>query len=283
MSNNSPEDGVTLVLGTGLVKCAAALGVVRVLRREHIPIREIITSSAGAIFGAVISYDIPIAQTQQFVTEIADFYRNASLSTYRRLQLLFPRIFGFDETFGLADNTKFVALFQRLLRDKTLQDGAVPLSVVATNFANGERVLIEHGPAWQAICASCSPLGLLPPLKINGQLLLDGAVSEPLPLSIAVERQAKVIIALGFENPYLDQVRSLPNYTNQSRNVSVNHLLKAQIALTNLASESEIIPIIPKFGMIFGQTDAQKIPLIIDKGAETSEPVINYIKTLLNR
>src|SRR4030095_8788607 len=124
-------------------------------------------------------------------------------------------------------------------------------------------------------------LGLLPPLIVNGQMLIDGAASEPLPLETATERQPKVIVTLGFANPDIHPIRTLPNYTNQFRNVLVNQLLKSQIALCNVAYDSEIIPLIPRFGAMIGQTDVQMFRFIIQKGAEAAEALVPHLKTLL--
>ena len=73
------------------------------------------------------------------------FYRNAKIGSFRRLQLLLPKVFGFDEKFGLADNKAFIELFKAKFGTQTFQDLRVPMTIIATNFANGQRTLISRG------------------------------------------------------------------------------------------------------------------------------------------
>jgi NTE family protein len=272
--------GITLVLGTGFLKCAASLGLMHVLEREKIPLREIVASSTGAIFGAGIGLGYSEEQIRAIITELAEIYRNARLSGRRRLQIIFPRLFGFSEQFGLVDNDAYLALFRKHFGEKGFQDSRLRLHVSATNFANGERVVISQGPLWAALAATSSALGLFPPVNVNGQMLIDGAATEPLPTAVAIARQASVIITLGFENPTIDIIRSLPNYTHQFRNIFVNQLLNAQVALSSLAHHGEIIAISPKFGALIGQTDAKLFSFVIQKGVEAAEAIMPYLKTL---
>jgi anti-anti-sigma factor len=281
---NLPDpSGVTLVMGTGLLKCAASIGLMQVLEREAIAVNEIIASSAGAIFAASLILGHQADEIQSFMSRVVSFYRTAKIGPRRRLQILLPRLFGFNEQYGLVDNRPFVKLFHEQFGDKTFEDLRLPLSIIATNFANGKRILISQGFLWEALCATCSPLGLLPPLPVNGQMLIDGAASEPLPLAIATERRAKVIITLGFENPAIHRIQSLPNYTHQFRNILVNQLLDAQTALCNLAYDSEIIPLILQFGALIGQTDSEKFHFIVQKGAEAAKNLVPYLKTQCRR
>jgi NTE family protein len=222
-----------------------------------------------------------VEKIQPFISKVVNFYRTTTLQGNRRLQIMLPQLFGFNENFGLADQQGFIELFKEEFGNNSFEDARIPLNVVATNFANGQRVLINQGLLWEAICASCCPLGLLPPLLVNGQMLIDGAASEPLPLTTATERRAKIIVALGFENPDIKSIQSLPNYTHQVRNIFVNQLLNAQIALCNLVYEGEIIPVIPKFGAMMSNADSQAFHQIIERGAEATETIVPYLKTLL--
>jgi NTE family protein len=283
--SDSPQtrQGVTLVLGTGLIKCAASIGLMQVFEREQIPIREIIASSAGAIFGGAMGLGRPLDEVESFVAKITTFYQNVRLQGRSRLKILMPRLFGFDEKFGLADPSNFIGLFKEEFGESTFDDTTIPLSITATNLANGKRVVVNRGLLWEAICATCSPLGLLPPLLVGGQMLIDGAASEPLPLNTATDRQAQIIVALAFENPDIDTIRSLPNYTHQVRNIFVNQLLNAQIALCNLSYQGEIISVIPKFGAVIEQTDVEAFPTVIQRGAEATEVIVPYVKSLLSQ
>lgn len=274
--------GVTLVLGTGLIRCAASIGLMQVFQREGIPVREIIASSAGAIFGGVLGLEYPRERIEPFIGKVTSFYQNVELRKRSALQILLPKLLKFGQDFSLADEDKFMKLFEDEFGDAKFEDTCIPLNVTATNFANGELTVVNSGLLSQAICATCSPLGLLPPVRVSGQMLVDGAASAPLPLTTAMDRQAKIILALGFENPAIGQIKSLPNYTHQTRNIFVNQLLNAQIALCNLSYAGEIIPVIPKFGALIGHTNSEAFDIVVQRGAETTETIVPYVKSLLS-
>jgi NTE family protein len=272
---------VTLALGTGLLKCAASLGLYRMLQREQIPIREVIASSAGAIFGASIGLGKSDAEIQAFLGNLVSFYGRARVSRLRWLQMGLPKLLGFNETFGIGNDRTFARMFRQYFGQATFQDLSLPLTVVATNFATGERVLLERGLLWEAICATCTPLVLLPPRSVGGQLLIDGAICQPLPTSVAAERGAKIVITLGFENPYLNKMRNLSQYANHFRNMLVNQLLNAQNALSGIAYPCEVIPLVPKFGAMINQSDSERFAFITQKGQEAAELMLPYLRSLL--
>jgi NTE family protein len=280
--SDSTRNGITLVLGTGFLKCAASLGLMQVLRRENIPVREIVAASTGAIFAAAIGLDYPANMLQEMIARMGEMYRDANLSWRHRLQIFLPRFFGFNEQFGLVNNSEYLDLFKHYFGGRTFAESRVPLYVIVTNFANGKRVVIDNGPLWSALAATSSALGLFPPVSVNGQMLIDGAATEPLPIAVAMEREAQVIVTMGFENPTIDVIHTLPNYTHQFRNIFVNQLLNAQVALYTLAHYNEIIPITPKFGAMIGQTDTQLFSFVVQKGVEATEALVPYLKTLVS-
>jgi NTE family protein len=280
-ASDKQQSGVTLVLGTGFIKCAAAIGLYTVLQREQIPIRRLIGSSIGAVIAAAIGLGYTPEKIQDFVTRLSAFHKISGMSRQRWLQATLPGVFGFNEGFGLLNDTAYTALFREEFGEKTFGDSRVSLYITATNFVNGERVVLNDGLLWSALRASCTLLGLIPPIRRDSQLLTDGAASDPLPLSVAMERNASIIVTLGFENPPVQHIQSLPAFTYQLAGIISNQLLNSQIAFSSFTHHGEVIPILPKFGVAIDLGDVDRIPLAVEKGAEAAEGVIPYIKTLL--
>jgi NTE family protein len=252
-----------------------------VFQREQIPIRRLVGSSIGAVIAAAIGLGYTPEKIQDLVTRLSAFHKISSMSGQRKLQATLPGVFGFNEGFGLLGDSAYTALFREEFGEKTFGDSRVSLYIAATNFVNGERVVLNGGPLWSALRASCTLLGLIPPIMRDSQLLTDGAASDPMPLSVAIERSAPVIVTLGFENPPVQHIQSLPAFTYQLAGNISNQLLNSQIAFSSFTHHGEVIPILPKFGVTIGLGDVDRIPLAVEKGAEAAEGALPYIKSLL--
>jgi NTE family protein len=118
---------------------------------------------------------------------------------------------------------------------------------------------------------------------VDGRFLIDGYQSDPLPIGVAIKEGADVIIALGFESPYQEQITSLMRYNFQISSVTSNNLLKTNFSFHNLAHHSEIIPILPEFKHRIKLFDTNKLPYVIEEGGRAAEDQLPYIKELLDR
>ncbi|MCA1719883.1 MAG: patatin-like phospholipase family protein [Actinobacteria bacterium] len=87
-------------------------------------------------------------------------------------------------------------LLARHLPYELLQDAAVPVVVVATEIATGREVVLRHGPAADAVLASASLPGILPPVTIDGHALIDGGLVDNTPISVAAELGVDSIIVV---------------------------------------------------------------------------------------
>jgi NTE family protein len=146
---------------------------------------------------------------------------------------------------------------------------------------NGEKIVISQGSVFDAIRASLALPLIFPPWEVNGRLLIDGNASDPLPIDIAIQKGAEIIIAMGFEMDYRSRLGSMTAVQEQLTSIYMNNVLRASYSFNNLAHHSEIFPIIPEFDGPLSMFDVHKIPMIIEKGAEATRNQIPYIKNLL--
>jgi NTE family protein len=274
---------VALVIGSGSVKCAAALGLMKVLEREGIAVDMVVGCSGGAIYAALIALGWPVEKATEATLNMWTREVTSKRSVKAMLQLILPWIFKFDETFGLIDD----ALINRRLRagydGATFAQARIPLFVTATDLYNGEQVVMSEGSVAEAVRASISIPYIFPPHKVNGRHLIDGYQSDPLPIGVAIKEGADIIIALGFESPYQEEITSLMRYNFQVSSVTSNNLLKTNFAFHNLAHHSEIIPILPEFKLHIKLFDTERLPYVIEEGERAAEDHLPYIKELLNR
>jgi NTE family protein len=283
MTSQLNKPRIALVIGSGSVKCAAALGLMKVLERENIAVDMVVGCSGGAIYATLIALGWSIEKATEATLRMWTREVTSKRSTKAMLQLVLPWIFKFDETFGLIDDS----LINRRLRagydGATFAQARIPLFVTATDLYNGEQVVMSEGSVAEAVRASISIPYIFPPHKVNGRHLIDGYQSDPLPIGVAIKEGADIIIAMGFESPYQGQITSLMRYNFQLSSVVSNNLLKTNFAFHNLAHHSEIIPILPEFKHHIKLFDTDKLPYVIEEGERVAEDHLSYIKELLNR
>lgn len=110
---------------------------------------------------------------------------------------------------------------------------------------------------------------------------MDGFLSDPLPVGVAIREGADVIIAMGFESPAQTHINSIGRFAFQYSAIMNNNLLKSRFAFHNLAHHSEIIPMIPEFRERIRLFDTGKIPYIIEEGERAAEAQLPYLRELL--
>ena len=282
MTTVDTKPRIALVIGSGSVKCAAALGLMKVFERENIDVDMVVGCSGGAIYAALIALGWPVEKATEATLLMWTHEVTSKRSVKAMLQLVLPWIFKFDETFGLIDDT----LINRRLRagfdGATFAQTRIPLFVTATDLYNGEQVVMSEGSVAEAVRASISIPYIFPPHKLNGRFLIDGYQSDPLPIGVAIKEGADIIIAMGFESPYQEHITSLMRYNFQLSSVISNNLLKTNFAFHNLAHHSEIIPILPEFRHHIKLFDTDKLPYVIEEGKRAAEKQLPFLKGLLS-
>lgn len=140
---------------------------------------------------------------------------------------------------------------------------------------------ITEGSILDAVRASIAIPMVFPAWEVNGQLLVDGAVSNPIPVDVAIKEGGEIIAAMGFELPTRDRLRSYTALTNHFNSIYMNNILRSSYAFHNVVHHSEIIPILPQFDRKIGSFDVQHIPYIIEQGVQTTYDQIPYIQRLM--
>jgi NTE family protein len=274
---------VALVIGSGSVKCAAALGLMKILQRENIGVDLVVGCSGGAIYAAQIALGWSIEKAVQNTLKLWTKDVTAKRNRKAILQLAFPKLFSFDESFGLIDDQRINRRLKEAYGNANFADTQIPLFLTATDLYDGEQVVLSRGPITEAIRASISIPYIFPPHRIDDKYLIDGYQSDPLPIGVAIKEGADIIVALGFESPHQKQINSLMRYNFQISSVTSNNLFRSNFAFHNLAHHSEIIPILPEFKQKIKLFDTEKLPYVIEEGERATEQELPYIKKLLGK
>jgi len=272
---------IALVIGAGSVKCAAALGLQKVLDREGIGVDLVVGCSGGSIYAALIALGIDVQTAEEMTRRLW-----TSELTKRRhypslLRAMLPQIFPFRESFGLVDDRLILDRLQTAFGERTFQDARIPLYLTATDFHNGEQMVFSSGKLVDAIRASIAIPYVFRPWPIDGRLFVDGFLTDPMPVGVAIKHGANVIVTLGFESPYQRRTTSVLRFAFQLSSIMSNNLLRANYAFHNLAHHTEILPIIPQFRESIRLFDTHKIPYVIEEGERAAEQQLPYLRRLL--
>ena len=283
MVTKKDKPRVALVIGSGSVKCAAAIGLKKVLERENIDVDMVVGCSGGAIYASLIALGWSVERATESTLKMWTREVTARRNTRGILQLVLPWVFKFDETFGLVDDRLINRRLHEGFDGATFADTRIPLFVTATDLYTGEQVVLSEGLLADAVRASISIPYIFPPKKLDNRYLIDGYQYDPLPIGVAIKEGADIIIAMGFESPYQEHVTSLMRYNFQMSSITSNNLLKSNYAFHNLAHHSEIIPIIPEFEYRIKLFDTDKLPYVIEEGERATEAQIPFLKSLLGK
>jgi NTE family protein len=273
---------VALVIGSGGIKCIAAIGIWKVLCDAEIPVDMVIGCSGGSVIGANIALGHPTEKLIQSAEQLWTSDITQKLDAASLWSILNLRRGHFNNQIGIFDDTVMSRNIARALGGATtFDDTLLPFFCVATDFYTGEAVVLSQGPLAKAVRISSGIPVIFKPLEWEGQLLIDGGLSNPLPIDVAILHGADIIIAVGFETPVQPSVSTPGNYAMQMFNILVNQLLARSFAFYNLAYHSEIIMIIPEFLEGIRVNDVSKIPFIIEQGEKEARKQIGYLKELL--
>jgi NTE family protein len=171
---------IGLALGGGFARGLAHIGILKVFEEEGIPVNFIAGTSVGSVIGAAYGSGISARELEEMAAQVRfkDFAR-WTISRY-----------------GFASNDRMARFLDKVLRCRTFEDLKIPLAVAATDFTSGEGVVFRSGPLVDAVRASCAYPGMFLPVNINGRLLVDGMLAQPVPTIPLREMGAQRVIAV---------------------------------------------------------------------------------------
>jgi NTE family protein len=271
---------VAIVVGSGGLKCAASIGAIEVLHAAGIPVELVVGCSGGSIFSYWLAQGWRQADAAgTFGRAIRGLFDAIDLRSVARA--LLPRMFGFDAGLALLDDRRLNAALRDFAGDDRFADLSVPLRIVATDAATGDTVVLSDGRIADALRASLAIPIVLPPWTVDGRRLVDGGLSNPLPIDVAMREGAEVIVAMGFEDPIRPDPGSLPEMLANVTSVTVNRLLRAQLAFHTLAHHAEVVPIVPEIDRPVGLRDVDEVPYLVERGRAAAEAQLPYLRRLL--
>ena len=274
---------VAIVIGSGAVQCASALGMWKVLDREGIDVDMVVGCSGGSIYAAVMALGYDVATCERLTSELWTPKVTLKRDWRSMLGAFLPQVFGFDGSIGMVHDGPLLEALAPPFGGKDFADAKIPLHIVATDLNDGQKVVVSEGSVLDAVRASIAIPDVWKPWKVGGRMLLDGCLSDPLPVDVAIREGADVILAMGFESPYPRRIKSATRYAFQVNSVYTNNLLRANYSFHNLAHHAEIIPVLPEFDRPIRLFDTDQFPYVIEQGMRATEVQLDYLHRLLER
>jgi predicted acylesterase/phospholipase RssA/CRP-like cAMP-binding protein len=188
--------GCGLVLGGGGARGLAHLGVIRALEEAGVPIDVVGGTSMGAIMAGLCARDLDDAERVRRVGAIARTGRRLITPT---LPLL-----------ALSAGRYLDRILTEHLTDVPIEDLPRRFYCVSANLTRAEEVVHERGPLWLAVRASLALPGIFPPVYSGGDLLIDGAAIDNVPVDVMRGRVGNGTIIAVDVSPEVEPLTTAP-------------------------------------------------------------------------
>src|SRR5712691_269517 len=171
---------IAFVLGGGGARGFAHAGVLKVLDDAGIRADLVVGTSAGSLVGAL--YAGGIRNDELLETAIA-------VQREELVDFVFPHR-------GFIEGNRLQTYIDKALKGRLIEQLEIPFVAVATELASGRLVAFTRGDVGMAVRASCSVPVVFQPTPIRGSEYVDGGLVSPVPVKVARESGADLVIAV---------------------------------------------------------------------------------------
>jgi len=166
------------VLSGGGNQAVSQVGMLRALLERDIVPDVVVGTSAGALNGAVVATD-PTVPAAEHLADVWLSIRSGEVFQGGKLARAWNLLRRDDHVFT---NDGLLSIIDRAHLAPTFAETEVPLRVIATDLGTGDEVVFASGPLEPALLASTAIPALFPPVEHDERLLVDGAVTNTVPL-----------------------------------------------------------------------------------------------------
>ncbi|MFT5790376.1 MAG: NTE family protein [Shewanella sp.] len=196
MSEKNKSVRIGLALGSGSAKGWAHIGVLNGLAKMGVYPDKIAGCSIGALVGAAYAND----QLEELENWVLSF---SSWDVLGLMDLSWRKG-------GLISGEKVFDVLQQRMGDMQIEQLKKPFIAVATDLYSGQEIWFTEGDLRHAVRASCSMPGILPPVKVGERWLVDGAVVNPVPVSVSRAMGVDIVIAVDLHGLRRGRMQVLP-------------------------------------------------------------------------
>ena len=261
MSKNAEQPVIALVLGSGGARGYAHIGVIEVLEQHGIRPDYIVGTSAGSIVGSVYASGKTAAELREIALQLkANDIRDVDLSLK-----------------GFFNGQKVEDYINQQVRGMPLQQLKIPMYVVATELKNGKQTVFNYGNTGQAVRASVSIPSMFKPTKIGEIEYVDGGLVSPVPVQVARDLGADIVIAVDIlAQPVHTETSNVWGLFNQNINI-----MQGRLAATELKSADIVIqPDLREKAHIF---DVKGREITIQAGVDAAQAKLADVQAVIKQ
>ena len=182
----SPKQKVALVLASGGAKGFAHIGAIEALEESGYEITSIAGASMGALIGGIYAAGV-LDKVKEWMYDLTD------KEVFRLVDFtLSPH--------ALVKGDRIIDALKAIVPDCDIETLKIPYCAVATNVKEGEEVVFRSGSLYDAIRASISIPMLFRPVEYGEMLLIDGAITNGLPLDRVKRTKGDLLVAVNLDD-----------------------------------------------------------------------------------
>lgn len=282
--------GIALALGGGAARGWAHIGVLRALDEAGIEIDMIAGTSIGALVGG--------CYLAGKLDELEEFAR--SLTKRRIFGLLDLHLGGS----GLLGGLKLTAKMQEHLNGTTFSDLSRPFVCVAAEIRTGHEIWLSSGSLITAMRASYALPGVFEPVACNRRVLVDGALVNPVPVSVCRAYEQPLVVAVNLHYDLFGRAAVIKHSADTAEGegetelvvdrgpsereaklgitgvmVEAFNIIQDRISRARMAGDPPDLSLLPKLGHI-GLTEFHRADEAIRLGYETARAQLGELERL---
>lgn len=171
---------IGLALGGGGARGIAHIGVLKAISESHQELSCIAGTSAGALVATLYAFGVPWYK-------IKEIFSSLSISKIGVLN------FG---SAGLMSGTRIAGVVRETIGDVDISEARIPLGIVCCDLKSGRNIVLTEGPAALLVQASGAFPGLFSPVEYKGMVLVDGFLTENVPVSAVRKLGANFVVSV---------------------------------------------------------------------------------------
>lgn len=283
---------IGLALGGGGARGLAHIGILKVLEKENIPIYQITGSSIGAIIGGLYASIEKADEVESFIRNliISPFFEELGIGIFKTMD----KKVGEKHFNDYLDNLKmYYALFKAFKKksvydeeaygkifstypDQMIEDLPIKFAAIATDLISGREIIIQEESLRIAVMSSAALPGIFPPVKKGPLLLIDGAMSDSVPVQIVKGQGAHFVMAVDVSKCLEDP----GPYDNglgiiyRTEDITTFHLARTRISDADIIIRPDV--------RHYLWSDVDKIDDIIYAGEEAAQKALPSIIKMLD-
>lgn len=257
----SDKPVVALALGSGGERGFAHIGVIKVLEANDISVDIVVGTSSGSVVGALYAGGYKSDELEQLALKLDQAQLNDFELSKR----------------GYIRGEQLQDFINRALKNRSIEQLDKPFVAIATQLSSGNAVAFNRGNTGMAVRASSSIPGVFHPVMIDGEEYVDGDLKKPVPVSVAREMGADIVIAVDISQQPKDNPVQQDIIDTLSQSIRI---MRQSILVREL--ESAQIVIRPAIGQT-PEIDAASKLLLIKNGEDAAIVALPQIRDWLQK